>query len=260
MELEEIEQDSGDTGNGIDSVLIGLGVAIIMLPIMFVTLVGKPSSLSHNLTGHRTPLSGSASKRVIGPGLFFVLSLIGFVLMMQWLAPGADSMPDVSEIEDRADFGAGYEIGKSFGGLMNEFEERLSSGNIWSAVVIIVPIYVFALVFAAINKMLVSLICKEWTTAHAVGSSLYMIGSLLLWFATLLVIAGFAPTTASPVIMGTVMGLGFLAALGFTAVQTYGFVDGLTDKPPSDWLGLISAATPLILMTMLGVLIAGVVT
>jgi len=250
MEPEDIDTGNGDPVSGVDRLMVGLGVAVLALPLTFTTLVARPSRLSPYLTGQsKTTEAEDHVTKYLGPGLFFILSLLVFVVIMKWMMSGASAGIEPSHLEGRATFDAGYETGQAFAQLIKSFEQRLASGNLWSAVIIVVPVYIFALALALANRGLVGLLTARWTAAHAVGASLYIIGGIILWSSLAVVVGALLATILPPVGIGIFGLLVCVIVLSLTAVQTYGFASDFVLKKEYH-LGLVSAAIPPVIIAL----------
>lgn len=255
MEADELESGNGDTVNRVDQLLIGLGVAVIGIWGTFASLIARPSKLSPYLTGQPTEVdSVGKSKRYLGPGLFFILSLLIFILVMYLLKVQAGPSADPKDVSEIARSSSSYKVGYALAQLVDAFEQRVMSGNIWSAVVIIVPVYAFAVALALINRILIGLIAPRWTAAHAVGAALYNIGTIILWVAVIVLIGTVASGSLPRLVMAGLAGLAFMTVMGLTAVQTYQFAADFTDQVDYR-LGLLSAATPFAILGLIAALV-----
>lgn len=255
MEADELESGSGDTVNRVDQLLIGLGVAVIGIWGTFVSLIANPSKLSPYLTGQAADANSEGKpKRYLGPGLFFILSLLIFILVMYLLKVQAVPSAEPREVSEVVQSNAGYKVGYALAQLVDAFEQRVMSGNIWSAVVIVVPVYAFAVALALINRILIGWIAPRWTAAHAVGAALYNIGTIILWMAVIVLIGAVASGSLPRLVMAGLTGVAFLTVMGLTAVQTYQFVADLTDEVDYR-LGILSIATPLAILGLVVVFV-----
>ncbi|MEM9600957.1 MAG: hypothetical protein AAF926_08035, partial [Pseudomonadota bacterium] len=140
MELEDMESGSGDMVDRVDAWLVGLGVALIGIWGTLITLIIAPGKLAGYLTGGRVMKSGKTLKmRHLGPGFFFVLSLLIFMVMMHILKLQAEPNTAPVEVSETMRANAGYQIGYAMAQFIDIFQDRAMSGNLWSAFVLIIP-------------------------------------------------------------------------------------------------------------------------
>ena len=244
MDMEETETGSGDAVNGVDRILVGMGVAALALLPTYIMLMAKPARLADFLQPDSAPRS---KPPFLGPGLFFVASLL-FVLMIATLTLSGVKTPSPERIEAaQTTGGAAYSIGTGIGYTLAALEDKLSSGDFWNAVAVAMPVFGYAVVLAFGLWGLIRLTTKEWTAAHAVGAALYMVGGLMTGtslIAGLTVLMGYMVGT---LLAGVVMLLGLLGVLCLTSVQAYAFAKA---KGADDGarLGLASTAVPILVV------------
>lgn len=246
----------------IDRWMIGAGVALLAVPATFAILVARPSRLAPFLdgNGNENGIPGRA-RHALGPGLFFILALLSTVAVAKlFMEPagtgGADAAASESVVTDASALrDASYATGASAARLVNGLIERLDAGNLWSAVMIAIPVFVFALVLALINRMLVLGIAPRWSASHAVGSSLYMVGSLIVWLIiavmTNIVLSqlGFSFIGSLAAFLLVVTGLAWTGVQAYAFWESHGALTGVR-------LGLAATAIPIAILTLIVTLLA----
>lgn len=245
MDIEEVESGSGDTVNGVDRILVGMGVAALALLPTYIILIAKPDRLSSLLQPGSPPQNKAP---YLGPGLFFVASLL-FVLMVASLTLSGVEAPSPERIEAAQTTGAAYSIGTGIGGTLAALEDKLSSGDFWNAVAVAMPVFGFAIILAFGLWGLIRLATQEWTAAHAVGAALYMVGGLMAGTALIAGLAVLVGHVAGTMLAGVVMLFGLLAVLSLTSVQAYAFGKA-TGAEDGARLGLASAAVPILVIVI----------
>lgn len=251
MDIEELETGSGDGVDRVDAWLVALGVALIGIWGTLFTLIVAPSRLAKRLTGGFV-LTGQrpTEQRYLGPGFFFVLSILIFVVIMHIVKIQTGSGAELPEVSEAAQSSTSYQIGYGLAQLLDNFQQRVASGNFWSAAVLIVPVYLFSVGLALINHVLIRFIAPRWTASHAVGAALYQMGGVILSLGLVVLLLMAAHGLLPPKLTALLGGLSFLILIGLTAVQTYQFAASVMDDPDYR-LGLISAATPMIIIGLI---------
>jgi len=257
--MNDVDAGNSDTVTGVDRLMVGIGVSMLVLPLTFATLIFRPSRLACGLGRQSSHNSGAIDQEqqnssILGPGLFFVFSLIFSIIILRWMIPGGEAIETPAVLQNQDTYSSGFKAGTALGVVISSFVDRLSVGNLWSAIALLVPVYLFALVVALTNRLLVGLLNSKWTAAHAVGASLYLVGGLALWLAVVMIVFSLSiiilPALAAVFILLALI----LTAIGLTGMQSYGMAAPFIDRPDYR-LGLISAAIPVLILGLIGIVL-----
>ena len=232
-----------------DWLLISAGVGVLSLLPTFITLIIAPHKLSPQLAGRPAP----GRQIYLGPGQFFVLSVIVFVLVggvMRRDSGSSDVDPKIAENEQ---FNAGISIGRGMRNFIETTGERLASGDFWNAALVALPIFAFAIALGFIIALLIGILTHYsgfkriknpavvWDVRHSMGSALYIVGALTIWNAIFLTLALTLTSSGLPVLAGGLIFMGlFLTAIISIGWQTYAFAKG---RGIEDGPGLFFAAS-----------------
>lgn len=224
-------QDNADTVSSIDKALMGIGVALLAFLPTFAVLLFRPTALSANLS-LRTPKDGQG-KPLLRPGLFFVVALLSFVFVLNLVSSGKSggTGKQPKSVQDNAAFDIGYAAAKGFDRLVDGLVTGLASGNVWGAVMVAFPIYLFAIALAMLHYLPMKAIARSWTAELSVGVSLYIAGGLLGVINLIGIIIIVAMPLAPQFAMGIVLFVLILAALAGTAFQSYNLSAPHVDVP-----------------------------
>ena len=245
MDEVEIDSDSGDTVNGVDRFLVSAGVLALGLLPAYGLLVAKPEKYASKL------IPKQSSDTLPGPGLFFIGSIL-FVLLAVSVASAGMAPPDEKIVQTAQESNSAFAIGTAIGHLMNSLEDRLFSGDFWSAVAVSVPIFSFAVLLAVPLRLLLGWAVKNWTSSHAMGAALYITGGALIGIGLSASIGLITGRMFGRVIGTLIAMLGIFAAIALTGVQAHAF--GNSAGPKSDVrLGLSAAAVP---FSIIGIFVA----
>lgn len=213
----------------LDWLLIAIGSAILSLVPTFLALLITPARLTPRLSGQFP----KGERTFLGPGQFFVLSVITLVLMGSVIR--RDNLTDDAEVASSMSNAPTYNAGATVGEAMKRFientGERLASGDVWSAAMIALPIFLFAVALGCVIAALMALLKRtsadgplNWNVRHAMGASLYMVGGLTLWNSLLLILPTLLPMQDFPLMVnGLIFIAMFFAAFISLGWQTYSF-------------------------------------
>lgn len=249
-ELTDTQSESSQPSLlNLDWLLISAGVGVLSLLPTFLILIIAPYKLAPQLAGK--PPSGR--RLYLGPGQFFVLAVIVFVLIGGLLRRENESSEFDAAVRDTEQFNTGVSIGRGLRNFIEATGERLASGDLWSAALIALPIFAFAVVLGFVIALLfgglerfrlfrkVESPSHSWDIRHSMGSALYIVGALTLWNALFLALALILPSTGVPVVIGGLTFLTlFITAFVCAGWQAYAFAKGSGIK---DGTGLFFAAS-----------------
>jgi hypothetical protein len=240
MDIEDTESGSGDKINGVDGFLVATGVAAIALVPTYAALLVAPQRLADRLDPRQF---GKRDWALLGPGSFFVASVLLVILVGMFLTAGLEA-PDTAELESARKTGVAYSFGAAIGGTMKGLENTLRSGDFWNAAAIAMPIFGFVVALAFPLRALIGSAAPRFRAVQAVAASLYMVGGLMVGTCAVVI----ALMVASPLIgRMAASGLGVICILGIvlmTSLQTYHF--GQAYGPVRETrLGIACALTPM---------------
>lgn len=237
--MDELTDSQTETSQpsllNLDWLLISAGVGVLSLLPTFLTLIIAPHKLAPQLGGK--PPSGR--RLYLGPGQFFVLCVIVFVLIGSVLRPKSNSTEVSPALETTETFNAGKMIGRGIRNFVETTAETLASGDVWSAALIALPIFAFAVALGFIIAILIGTLTQysgfkkvedpivTWDIRHSMGSALYIVGALTLWNALFLAFALNLTSLGLPVLVGGLIFLSlFMTAIVGVGWQTYAFAKG----------------------------------
>ncbi|MGB3455745.1 MAG: hypothetical protein WBG08_11255 [Litorimonas sp.] len=213
----------------LDWLLISVGVGILAVLPTFLTLMIRPDRLAGRLQGGR----GGDASHALGPGQFFTLSVIVFVLIGSLLSRMSERQESPSDPVNSETANAARAFGRGIRSFIETTADRLASGDIWNAALIALPLFLFSVALGLLLYGLMSL-CRRatggtarWDVRHSMGAALYMIGGLSFWAAVLMAISLLRYLDAIPVAAGGLAVIVvLLAALTGLGAQAYGFARG----------------------------------
>lgn len=176
MDQFEVEIKEKNFIGGIDRVVINLGVAIMaFIPTLFYLLV-SPKKLAPLLSGDAE--ADGRSGMLLGPGIFFFLSVIFNIsaLKLMILDQVAEHSTRQTELTDTPAYQVGYSLGKAFSSIQNGIYENLASGNIWSAIVFAIPLFLIATFLGMFGGVVFRSVSEKWTYKVSMGAGLYTFG------------------------------------------------------------------------------------
>lgn len=198
MDQFEVDLEENDHIGGIDRLLIGFGIAsMALLPTLFYSIF-KPAKLAPFLDGVTKPSDRRGG--VIGPGIYFVMSIVFFVVIFIWTGSvNTEKSTPANISENNVGYEAGKEIGQGMKALTDSLRDNLADGNIWSAIAISFPIYLFAVYLGFMGALIFWAVSPKWTAKESIGAGLYVFGG---WICVLALATGIASLTPSAMLGG----------------------------------------------------------
>jgi len=181
MDQFEIDVEEKNLVGGLDRLIINVGVAIMALIPTFFYLVFSPKKLGPLLSGDAEP--DGRRGMLLGPGVFFFLSIIFSILLLNLMRPeaSAESSTVKTDMASSAIGQASFSFGMRSGQIQRGIYENIVDGNIWSAIVSAIPIYLFAVYLGILGGVIFNRVSNKWTYKDAMGAGLYVIATWIFF-------------------------------------------------------------------------------
>lgn len=228
MDQFEVDLEEKNLVGGLDRLIINVGVAIMaVIPTFFYSIL-SPKKLGPLLSGDTEP--DGRRGMLLGPGVFFFLTTILTMLILNLLRPeaSAESSTVETDVASSAVREASYSFGAKLGQIQRGIYENLVDGNIWSAIVFAVPIYLFAVYLGVIGGIIFNRVSDKWTYKDSMGAGLYVIASwILLLIVSIFILFGVIPAI-DPLLQALIFFIVILVSIMIIPWQYYCFVEHKT--------------------------------
>ena len=195
MDQFEVDVEEKNLVGGLDRLIINVGVAIMaVIPTFFYSIL-LPKKLGPLLSGDTEP--DGRRGMLLGPGVFFFLTTILTMLLLNLMKPeaSAESSTVETDVASSAVREASFSFGRKIGQIQRGIYENMVDGNIWSAIVFAVPIYLFAVYLGVIGGIIFNRVSDKWTYKDSMGAGLYVIASWILFLiVSIFILFGVIPT------------------------------------------------------------------
>ena len=152
-----------------------------VIPTFFYSIL-SPKKLGPLLSGDTEP--DGRRGMLLGPGVFFFLTTILTMLLLNLMKPeaSAESSTVKTDVTSSAVSHATFSFGRKTAQIQRGIYENMVDGNIWSAIVSAIPIYLFAVYLGVIGGIIFNRVSDKWTYKDSMGAGLYVIASWILVF------------------------------------------------------------------------------
>jgi len=178
----EVDIEEKNLIGGLDRVVIIAGVAIMaLIPTLFY-LIFSPKKLGPLLSGDVEP--DGRRGMLLGPGAFFFFTIILTMLVLNFTTPSvsAESITAQTDLSDSAAYQAGSSLGRKVANIQSGIYDNIVDGNIWSAIIFAIPIYLFAVYLGILGRLIFKPVSDKWTHKDAMGAGLYVWSTWILIF------------------------------------------------------------------------------